>query len=168
MKSVKLQAPKLTGKHQVSASVIINARQSQVWELLEDFYDVYSWAPSVKKSHSLNDKELGIGAGRYCELDGFGAIEEYITGWYPGVGFVYQISPLGPLDKSHSSWWLTEMSDGRTELVVTLSYNIRFGIFGKLMHKLVMRKKLEESLPDTLMSVKKKVESNALVARNAA
>ncbi|OUS24133.1 hypothetical protein A9R01_16010 ['Osedax' symbiont bacterium Rs2_46_30_T18] len=168
MKPATLQAPKLTGKHQVSASVIINASQRQVWELLEDFYDVYTWVPTVKKSHSLNDKELGIGAGRFCELDGFGSIEEYITAWYPGVGFVYRITPLGPLDKSHSSWWLTQMPDGRTELAVALSYNIRFGLFGKVMHKLVMRKKLEESLPGTLLAVKHKVESNAVMTSSAA
>ncbi|EPJ49256.1 MAG: hypothetical protein OFPI_25610 [Osedax symbiont Rs2] len=168
MKTTKLQAPKLTGKYEVAATVIINARQQQVWELLEDFYDVYTWVPTVKKSHSLNDKKLGIGAGRYCELDGFGSIEEYITGWYPGIGFVYQITPLGPLDRSHSSWWLTEMADGRTELTVTLSYNIRFGLFGKMMHKLVMRKKLEESLPDTLLAVKNKVESNVMLEKTAA
>ena len=168
MNTTALQAPKLTGKHQVTASIVINASQRQVWALLEDFYDVYTWAPAVIKSHSLNNKELGIGAGRFCELDGFGSIEEYITAWYPGVGFVYQITPLGPLDKSHSSWWLREMADGRTELAVVLSYNIRFGLFGRLMHKLVMRKKIEQSLPGTLVAVKNKVESNALIVKNAA
>jgi len=48
MKPATLQAPKLTGKHQVSASVIINASQRQVWELLEDFYDVYTCANGEK------------------------------------------------------------------------------------------------------------------------
>lgn len=152
-----MQQPKLPGKHQVECSIVMNASQAEVWTVLEDFANVHAWAPSVKKSHAIGKGKNCVGAGRHCELDGFGAIDEYITLWKEGTGFVYSVSALGPLDKAHSSWWLTSVSDDKCRLSVELNYDIRFGLFGQLMHKLIMRKKLESSLPDTLNAVKTEV-----------
>jgi len=51
-------------------------------------------------------------------------------------------------------------TDGtNTRLEVVFSYNIRFGLLGKIVHKLIMRGKLEKSLPETLLSVKKRIET---------
>ncbi len=52
--------------------------------------------------------------------------------------------------------------------VIRFSYNIRFGVVGWLMHSLMMRSKLEKSLPETLDAVKKRVETGALVRPVAA
>ncbi len=100
-----------------------------------------------------------MGAGRHCVLEGFGAIDEYITQWHEGTGFVYDVTPPGPLNKASSRWWLTEKSAGVTELEVVFSYELRFGLFGRVMHGLIMRKKLEHSLPEALQVLKNKVES---------
>jgi len=44
-------------------------------------------------------------------------------------------------------------------LEVEFAYDIRFGIFGKMMHALVMQKKLHTSLPQTLQDFKNHMES---------
>ena len=154
----KNAVPSISGEFQVIANLIINADIKDTWKVLEDFYDVHLWAPGVSKSHAINDLPLGVGAGRYCKLDDFGAIEEHITHWQPGTGFIYKITPLGPLDNAVSSWQLTSMADSQTLLEVVLKYDIRFGLFGTFMHKLMMRNKLEKALPETLQAVKKRVE----------
>lgn len=158
-----MKAPTLTGKYELVARIDINASQNKSWEVLEDFNNVYTWAPGVVESHGLGLIEKQIGAGRHCKLDGFGEIDEYVTHWQEGIGFVYDVSPLGPLYKAFSSWWLTSIDETNTRLEVVFSYNIRFGLFGKIMHKLIMRGKLEKSLPDTLQSVKKRIESGNLI-----
>ncbi len=160
-----MQQPKLSGKYEVSSSVLLDASQSEVWSVLEDFSNVSSWAPAVSESYAIGKGEKCVGAGRHCKLDGFGAIDEIITLWKEGTGFVYNVTPLGPLDTSHSCWWLTEITPGKCRLDVTLSYNIRFGLFGKMMHAMIMRKKLEESLPDTLQAVKTRVTELQSVAK---
>jgi hypothetical protein len=73
-------------------------------------------------------------------------------------GFAYSVTALGPLAASNSSWWLTRIDDQTTKLEVVLSYDIRFGLFGRILHKLVMRKKLQQSLPKTVAATKKHVE----------
>ncbi len=158
-----MQAPKLHGDYGISSAINIKASQEKVWEVLKDFTNVYTWAPSVTESHSLNNKKLGVGHGRHCKLDGFGEIDEHITIFEEGQGFVYDVTPLGPLDQAFSSWWLTTNSDQTTRLEVVFSYKIRFGLFGKMMHKLVMRGKLEASFPEGLKAFKNRVETGKLV-----
>jgi len=154
------QQPTIIGRYEVNAKLVIDSDITSAWQVLADFYDVYTWAPGVSKSHALNDLPLGLGAARYCKLDDFGSIEEHITHWVDQAGFVYTISPLGPLNNAVSRWWLTPLANRQTMLEVTLKYDIRFGIFGRLIHKLIMRSKLEKSLPDTLLAVKGRVEAN--------
>ena len=149
----------LPGKYQVKTSININAPIAVVWELLKDFGNVSDWAPSVSKSYYLNEQRSGVGTGRHCSIDGFGDIQEYVTNWKEGRGFIYSVTPLGPLDASNSRWWLTAVNEKTTTLEVTLSYDVRFGIFGKILHTLVMRSKLEKSLPETLAATKLHVES---------
>ena len=158
-----MKAPTLAGKYRLVARIDIDASQKKSWEVLEDFNNVYTWAPGVTESHGIGKGDKQIGAGRHCKLDGFGEIDEYITHWQEGTGFVYDVSPLGPLHNALSSWWLTPIDETSTRLEVVFSYNIRFGLFGRIMHKLIMRGKLEKSLPETLQSVKKRIETGASI-----
>lgn len=155
-----MKAPQLPGKYEVKNEVIINAPAEVVWDVLKDFGNVSDWAPTVTKSHYLNSITSGVGMGRHCDIEGFGSIQEYITYWEEGVGFTYSITPIGPLAESNSSWWLSRIDDKTTKLQFNLSYDIRFGLFGIILHKLVIRKKLKQSLPETLAATKKQVENN--------
>lgn len=154
-----IQKPVLNESYSVSARTTIDNSRQAVWTLLRDFSNVQRWAPSVKSSHALGKAELGVGAGRHCVLDGFGEIEETITQWHEGHGFVYDVTPLGPLATSYSRWWLADVGEGKTQLEVELSYNLRYGWVGRMLHALVMRKKLETSLSETLSAVKHEVEN---------
>lgn len=158
-----MNAPRLAGTYKVTSQIDIAMSQQSVWEIMADFPNVYTWAPAVEQSRSLTSAQTDIGAGRYCKLEGFGEIEEYITVWQEAEGFVYNVTPLGPLHKAFSSWWLSKVSENVTRLEVVFSYDIRFGLFGSMMHKLVMRKKLEQSLPETLRAFKNRVETGTLV-----
>ncbi|MBV1911595.1 MAG: SRPBCC family protein [Kangiellaceae bacterium] len=141
-------------KYEVGSSIDIDAPQSVVWNLLKDFGGVQNWAPSVTKSYYLSSQESGVGTGRHCDIKGFGSIQEYVTEWDEGNGFTYRVTPLGPLDESLSRWQLIPVSENKTRLKVSLKYDVRFGLFGKLMHRLIMRKKLEAALPETLVATK--------------
>jgi hypothetical protein len=153
-----MKAPQLHGKHTVKADIIINTPIDTVWDVLKDFGNVSDWAPTVSKSYYLNEQTSGVGVARHCDIDGFGGIQEYVTHWVDGRGFAYSVTPLGPIAASNSSWWLTSIDAQNTKLKVVLSYDTRFGLFGKILHKLVMRRKLQQSLPLTIIATKKHVE----------
>jgi len=161
-----MQAQKLPGKYAVNTSIIINTPSSAVWEVLKEFGTVSEWAPTVTKSYYLNSKTSGVGTARHCDIQGFGGIQETVTDWQEGKGFTYSVTPLGPLAASNSRWNISSVDDQTSKLEVTLSYDIRFGILGKILHKLVMRKKLEQALPETLSATKKHVEKTYLLNNN--
>ncbi|MEH6443958.1 MAG: SRPBCC family protein [Oceanospirillaceae bacterium] len=150
-------------QHGFKSSITIDAPMDKVWSVLEDFNNVYSWAPGVTESHGLGSKHQEIGASRYCKLSDFGTIDEVVTQWKQGEGFTYTVSPLGPLNDAISRWSLIEVNSKTTRLEVEFAYNIRFSVFGRMMHRLVMRKKLLSSLPDTLLALKKRIETGKLV-----
>ncbi|WP_158224694.1 SRPBCC family protein [Agaribacterium haliotis] len=145
-------------RFEVSAMTKINADRATVWQALEEFDDVYRWAPGVSESYAIGEEKLGIGHGRHCKIDGFGGIDEYITEWNPGQSLSYSVTPVGPLHRSNSQWRLTDAGAGSTQLTICLNYELRFGVFGKMMHKLMVRKKLESALPSTLQALKTRIE----------
>lgn len=154
--------PLTSTQHQLVKTVTIYRSIEETWPVLKDFNHVYTWAPGVGASHGLNNKQHEVGAGRYCKLEGFGEIKEYILEWNEGRGFVFDVTPLGPLHNAISRWNLTAISQYQCKLEVSFNYDIRFGVLGKMMHAMMMRKKLETSLPDTLKALKKRVESGVL------
>lgn len=156
--------PHTPGAYRVEASIDINAPKENIWQVLSEFTDV-SWAPGVKSSYGIGKEELGVGAGRHCTLEGFGEIDEYITHFSAGEGFVYSVTPLGPLHNTHSSWWITPASNEASRLNIIINYDIRFGIFGRLMHAMMMRRKLQKSMLTTVAAVKDRVEGVVMSGR---
>lgn len=147
----------------IESNVVINAPLNKVWQVLSDFNDVYTWAPSVTHSSALDEKNNQVGAGRHCKIEGFGAIDEVLTQWQENKGFTYTISDLGPLTQGLSRWTLTAEGQNKTSIKVEFGYELRFSFIGKFLHKMVMRRKLEAGLPDTLKALKERVESGKLV-----
>ncbi len=156
--------PKISRKFLHSASIIIKSSQTVAWDVLKDFSDVYTWAPGVKTSYALGDKSHEVGAGRYCDLVDFGSIEEYITHWDEGTGFVYDVTPLGPLKNGLSSWWLSPKGPHGVQLNVVLGFDLRYGLLGRLLYRLIMKNKLKSSLNETLQSFKHRCENGECIS----
>jgi len=159
----KMKKNKLGKSYLIESHITINAPSNKVWQVLSDFNDVYTWAPTVTHSSALDEKNNQIGAGRHCKIEGFGAIDEVLTQWQENEGFTYTISDLGPLTQGVSRWTLAAEGQNKSSIKVEFAYDLRFGIMGKLLHKMVMRRKLETGLPDTLKALKERVESGKLV-----
>lgn len=153
----------LPGKFCITAETIVQAPAKEVWGVIADFSAADTWAPQVAKSYALSTRDHGVGAERHCEVKGFGGIREVITEWTDGRGLTYSVTPLGPLDVSHNRWTVLDLDETTSKVVVELSYDIRFGLFGKLLHKLMMRRKLEQAFPKGLEALKTRVETGKLV-----
>ena len=154
---------RLPGKYNLVCKKEINASAAEVWQVIRDFNNVYIWAPAVTASYGITNIDEGVGAGRHCKVKGFGEIDEHVTEWEDGVGFTYSVTPLGPLGDSHSRWVISPVSDNSSVVSLEYSYNLRFGIIGKLMHMLMMRNKLTSGFNEGLGNLKKRVETGETV-----
>lgn len=153
----------LPGKFYIAADAVVQTPATSVWDVIADFSAVDTWAPQVTKSYALGKKDRGVGAERYCDIKGFGSIEEVVTEWIDGRSLTYRVTPLGPLGVSHNRWTVVKIDESSCEVVVELGYDVRFGLVGKLLHTLMMRGKLEEAFPKSLEALKTRVETGKLV-----
>lgn len=148
------------GMHKV---LTINAPLSETWEVLADFSNVYTWAPSVEHSHALNKKAKTEGAGRVCSIKGFGKVKEVITQWREQQGVEFTVSDLGPLRNTLCHFQIERITSQTTKLDMTFKYDLKFGLFGKLLHKVFMQGRLNASLDHTLNAFKERIETGKLL-----
>ena len=154
---------KLPGKFHIVESLKIRATVTDVWGVIADFSAVDTWAPQVTKSYALGTRDRDVGAKRHCDIKGFGGIDEVVIEWIEGRGLTYRVTPLGPLGVSYNRWTVEELNETSSEVTVELSYDVRFGVIGKLLHKVMMRRKLEQAFLQGLKALKTRVETGKLV-----
>jgi hypothetical protein len=80
-----------------------------------------------------------------------------VTEWRNGESFTYEVTPLGPIGRSMSRWSVAPASGGAL-VRVEMAYQLRFGPLGWLMHRLVMRPKLEKLIPLGLVKLQRHLE----------
>ncbi|AWB66924.1 hypothetical protein C2869_10965 [Saccharobesus litoralis] len=158
-----MEPPKKHFLHRIDETLIIDKSIEQVWDVLQDFNNVYTWAPAVSHSHGITAQTKGQDCGRRCTIDGLGTVDEKVIEWQEGRGFTFEVTPLGPLDVSQSRWYLHALSPNSTVLTANFTYNLRFGMLGKVLHKLLMRRKLATTFKEALYALKTRVETGQLV-----
>jgi len=147
----------------VSRQIEINAPADEVWGAIADFGGVYKWAPNVTSSYSTTEANGGVGAGRHCEVPGFGGIDEEIVEWKEGHSYKYQVENIGPIGKLVNEWSVT--SHGNKSVVTTnVSYRMRFGIMGALMDKLMVRRSIRKAMAQAQDGLKGYVETREPIA----
>ena len=158
----------LPGRYRVEARNRIDAPADKVWDVLADFSAVDTWAPQVERSYALGPADTGVGAGRHCDIKGFGGIDEIVTDWQEGRTLTYEVTPLGPFGKSYNRWTVRPVGAGACEVKVELAYSLRYGIAGRLMHALVMAPKLRKAMPQSLEALRQRVETGRTVRNRRA
>jgi hypothetical protein len=131
---------------------------SNVWELLANLEEVARYNPGVRSAETIGARRTGVGAIRACDLVPKGRVVERVTHWEEG-------HVLG-LEVTESDWpihfmrWVTrvEPSDGGTRISQELEYELKFGPVGWLLDRLVMKKKLTETLDGVFSSLVKHAE----------
>ena len=146
-------------RHQVTGSMAIEAPAESIWQVLADFHQVRRWAKEVTHCVPLGDVTSGIGSGRRCEIRGVGSVDEYIDVWQPHHRFGYSVSRLGPVAQASSRWQLEPAGAG-TQVTLSLHYNMRFGPLGRLLNRIIARRRLEQSIPGVLKKLRRFVEEN--------
>jgi hypothetical protein len=129
-----------------------------VWKILADLEEVARYNPGVRSAETLGPQRTGIGAMRACELVPKGRVVERVTHWEEGRA-------LG-LEVAESDWpiqfmrWVTRLEphNGGTRIFQELEYAPKFGPFGWLLDRLVMRNKLTATLDGVFSSLAKHAE----------
>lgn len=135
----------------------------KLWQVISDLKSVEKFHPGVKKSYLTNTLEKGLGAARICELYPSGKIIETVTEWKEGDGYLLKIEPIEkapPVKNFKGRFDLTKIDNEKTQVSVSISYDVKLGAIGILLNKLVIQSKIEASIDGLLSGLKLHTEMN--------
>lgn len=136
----------------------VNAPISRVWQTLANLEEVAKYNPLVKHTDNVGEKRACLGAERHCDFKDGGFSNERVITFKPeqviGIEIVKSSWPL-----VFCRWYThLESKNGGTFVSQDLEYQVKFGIVGKLMDALIMRRKFDGILDDIFKGLKKYVE----------
>lgn len=116
----------------------------RAWEIISDFSNVHKIHPLVKtvNQHTRNDR--GLGATRTCNLyDGNKAVER-IEEWNE-ANHSYVVTVLDstlPMKSIDIKLKALKVSKSKSKLVAEMKMHAKYGLLGKIMEHLVIKKQL--------------------------
>lgn len=144
--------------------IIIDSPKQNLWTIVSDLGSIYKFNPRVTKSYYTTTNTKGIDAARICELYPSGKIQETVKNWDEGTGFLLQIDPIekAPPVKNFSGLFeLNAINNNKTQVSITIDYEMKLGAIGLLLNNLIIRSKMEEGIKDLLEGLKIHSETGA-------
>ena len=145
----------------INNEIIINASLDKVWSILTDLELLDKYDPTVKKSTLISADKTGIGAKRKVNmLDGKNWFDEKVTVFKPNEALTYQLTdcsfPIKGLQHSYSF----EKLGNQTKVKQLMEYTVKFGLFGKLLDGLMIRKQSDTGIKKFFAGLKNFAENN--------
>ena len=122
-----------------------------LWRLLSDLTAVDSYNAGISAARIRGTVSQGLGAMRECDLVPNGRVCERVTVWEPGCAVGLEIV--------ESDWpirymrWVTRIeprSGGGSRLIQRLEYQVKYGPFGLILDRLVMRRNISTAVGSAL------------------
>ena len=149
---------------ELNGEVLIEASKERVWEALADFGNTYLWSPAVAHSRSTSDIPNGIGATRHCDLNiSKASIEERVVDWVENERIRVEIFDgrrTPPFREAWGEFTLEEVPGGGGTLTrLQLHYELKGGILGGVIDRLMVRRQYGKGLKLGLAGLKYHVET---------
>ena len=144
--------------------IIISASVEKVFRTLADLESVKFTNPLVKTVKIISPNKEGVGSARHCDFKDGKFVEERITAFEPNKSISF--------DLYKHQWPLVfmrwtnrlEKRGNNTLLVSDTEYELKFGIAGKIMNTLIMRRKFSQIIDDALGKLKRYAETGAVAS----
>ena len=147
---------------EVARRIVIDAPPERVWALLSDLEGVAAWAPNIADCRLLSSRRRGVGATRRVRHVTGIVLDEEIVTWDESRGFTYEIrGRLGPLRRVRESW---TVASAPTSCLASarIQYDVRFGILGRVVDRLLVRLLLRRQMSLGLWGLKHHAESRSV------
>ena len=139
--------------------IIIDARLENIWQVLVNVGELDKYDPTVRKSVQTSLIGSNLGASRKVDmLDGKNWFEEKITVYKPNEALTFELTacsfPIKGLKHSYSF----QRNGGQTRVTQVMEYEVKWGLFGKGLDTLIIRKQSDSGIKKFLGGLKTYVE----------
>ena len=142
----------------------INAPVEKVWRTLADLESVKFTNTLVKTVKVISKNKEGVGSARHCDFKDGKFVEERVTAFKPNKLISFELyKHQWPL--VFMRWTNILEKQGNTTLLVSdTEYELKFGIVGKIMNALIMRRKFSQIIDDALGKLKRYIETGMVAS----
>lgn len=149
------------GATNISAEIEIDRSKKEVWQVLNEIGAIQNFHPLIKKSYATTELKSGMGAKRTCELLPMGQMIEEVVEWDEGHSFTLEVvggKMLPPYRFMRGTIKLVDLGT-RTKVSFTFSYQLKFGVLGRMMNVLMIKPQFKKAPPKYVGGLKSYVES---------
>lgn len=150
---------------EANCQLVINMPRPQAWEKLQDLSLAHNYVPGLVNTEVTTAKKTGVGASRKVFQTQTRGINETVTEWTEGSGFLIRLhrgekGAPPPFKEAWFRYWLEDGEQpGTTLLSTTLIYNMSMGAFGRWLEKTFLRNIMKNVVRDVAISMKQFYES---------
>ncbi|SRR6056297_1385194 len=123
----------------VASSVIIDMPRLDAWQRLRDLSQAHNYVPGIVRTEIVTDSREGVGASRYVYSGKKKYIQETVTEWREGEGFVIKLHrgdrPAPPFREASFRYLLEDAGGDKTRFTASLTYTLPWGGFGRWLEK---------------------------------
>lgn len=148
-------------------SIRIDAPRAKVWSVLASLDALGQYDPGVTKVEVVTPSREGPGSARRCDLKPGGWFKERVADWKPNESLSFELFECTlPVRSLKHSYTLTEDGSG-TVVRQRMEYELKFGVIGKLMDAVMVRKKWNDGIKGFFDGLKVYVETGRSPAEKA-
>ena len=141
--------------------IVINATVEKVWNILTTPELLDKYDPTVKKTTLISPEKSGLGAKRKVEmLDGKNWFDEKIADFEPMKKLSYQLTDCTFPIKGLKHTCSFNVEGNNVKVQQTMEYEVKFGILGKLMDAMMIRKQFDSGIKKFFGGLKSYAEKN--------
>jgi ligand-binding SRPBCC domain-containing protein len=141
--------------------ISINAPVEKIWAALTNLELLEKYDPTVKSSRLISNEKTNIGATRRVEmLDGKNWFEEKLTMFEPHRALTFELTACSfPVHQLKHSYTF-EYTDGKVRVRQVMQYKIKYGLLGKILDTLMIRKQNDAGIKKFFAGLKTYTENN--------
>lgn len=149
--------------HCAAVAVEVDLPAQLAWELLSDFSLAHNYVPDLTGTEIVSARKEGVGAHRRVYQTGGDYLEETITEWDPGSGFVIRLhkagEPMPPFERALFTYHLEELATERTWVELSLEVEMPWGAVGEVLGEWIITPLLRKNLVQIAAGLKYFYES---------
>ena len=148
---------------QVQSIIEVDAPVEFVWSKISNLADIQNWTVTVNESHFHTKAQRGLGAGRTCDVKGFGTLVENVLEWKENESFRLSLEGLPAFVKEASGGWqLESVGANRTRATTTVEMQTRYWPIGALIEKLMLGPRMGKTVKSVQREFKAYVEGSVV------
>jgi ribosome-associated toxin RatA of RatAB toxin-antitoxin module len=140
-------------------TITIQAPADQIWAILTNLAELEKYDPTVAKSTVTSAKPTGCGATRKVTMkDGTHWFNEQVTAFEPAIALTFELTSCNFPIKNLSHSYSFAAEEGQTTVTQIMRYTPRYGVAGKLMDAVVIRRRSDSGVKKFFDGLKARVE----------